>query len=203
MAKRAREPYFWIREHGGWAAIRAHWLFALIVVIVLGVPTASLLTAPRSRPLLVVESMVMLGAWWLAIRGLFDDPPPGMAPYFDRRIGDIHSYSRGKIIARRCRELDVVAQSAGVPTLSSFGFADDFDGEELVWHSTADGLRTFEALRDHVSRAAPDDVTLLEELDAIIDALEKAKQRSASFCLLITAPFTNAMEHERRKGSFF
>jgi hypothetical protein len=137
-----------------------------------------------------------------ALCGALDDPLPGLAPYFDKPIGDIDTYSRGQAIASRCPELDDLAVREGVRTVSSFGFSDDFRGETLTWHDAADGIDTFVALKDVLSRTAPQSVALRDELDLVINALEKARAKSARFCLLITYGFTNAMEHEQRKGSF-
>ena len=185
------------------AAIRHRWGCALLVVLVLGTTTLAIILSSRPPVHRIVEGIVVAFLWWLAVGGLLEDPPPGMAPYFDRRIGDIHTYSRGKTIAARCPELDKIAEAAGVHPVSFFGFSDDFLGETVTWHHIADGLATFTTIRSQAAAGEPEGSELLEDLDLVIDALQKAEAKSARFCLIITAGSTNAMEHEQRKGSFF
>lgn len=203
MRKRQRRPYFWIRRHGGLAAIRHRWGCALLIVLVLGITTLAIALSSRPPARRIVEGIIVTFLWWLAVGALLDDPPPGMAPYFDRRIGDIHTYSRGKAIAARCPELDRMAEASGVHPISFFGFSDDFQGETVTWHEVADGLSTFTAVRSQVAGHEPEGSELLQDLDLLIDALQKAGDRSARFCLIITVGYTNAMEHEQRKGFFF
>jgi hypothetical protein len=203
MRKRQKRPYFWIRKRGGMAAVCAKWGCALAIVLVLGTTTVALALSSLPPALRLGEALVVVFLWWFAMRSLLDDPLPGLAPYFDRPIGDIHTYSRGHLIALRCPELDDVAITAGAKAISFFGFSDDFRGEPLSWHDTTEGLKTFLTLKQELAHSEPQGSTLLEELGLVIDALQKAQAKSARFCLLITYGYTNAMEHEQRKGSFF
>lgn len=203
VRRRTRRPYFWIRRHGGMATIRHRWGCALLILLVLGTTTLAIALSSRPPARRLIEGIVVAFLWWLAVRALLEDPPPGMAPYFDRQIGDIHTYPRGKAIAARCPELDRIAEASGVHPISFFGFADDFHGEPVTWHDVADGLSTFTAVRSRVAAHEPEGSELLQDLDFVIDALQKAGAKAARFCLIITAAYSNAMEHEQRKGSFF
>ncbi len=185
-------PYFWLREQGRAGCV-------VMACILLGIPAAGLiLWPPAFWALLGQGAMIALLALYFAAAILYD-PPYGIAPYFDRRVGDLHTYGHGATISRLCPELDRLAGENGVRTVSSFGFDDEWRGEAMTWHDPADGLRTFETIR----RCLPEPGPLSAELDLVIDALRKAEAKGARFCLLITDGFTNGMEHEQRKGSFF
>ncbi len=129
-----------------------------------------------------------------------------IVPYFDRKIGDIDTFGRGHALARNCRLLDRLAMEAGLPTVSSFGFADDMASERPRWHSPLEGLRTFRHLRDHlVGPVRGDPSCLALDIAKVIDALEKAAAIAASFCLLLrpTAGGMSGREMDQRLGTFF
>jgi hypothetical protein len=131
----------------------------------------------------------------------------GIGPYFQQRLGDIHTFARGLAIARSCQELDELAVKLGLIPLSTFGYNDDFAGEELTWHAPELGLATVSGLLTAL-RANPqtirEPVQVIEELAAVERALQIASDRGIPFCLLLyTAGATNSMEWEQRKGSCF
>lgn len=184
--------------------MRANIGFASVAFLILGTATVSLLLSSLSPFLRAGEGVVLGILWWGAIRGILADPVPGIAPYFERRVGDIHTYSRGKALGMLCPKLDELASTLGINPISSFGFADDFYGGTPVWHDATEGLRTFSALKQELERrGGQQDPALNEEMRLIIEALEKAAAQSIRFCLVIPACYTNGMEHEQRKGSFF
>ncbi len=145
-------------------------------------------------------SCLLWEAWYVARH-------TGIVPYFQERLGDIHTFARGQAIAKTCQALDELAVKLRLAPLSALGFNDDFAGEELTWHPPEQGLATvgglLRALRAN-RHALLDQARVVEELESIEQALRKACDRNVPFCfLLYTAGGTNAMEWEQRKGSCF
>jgi len=143
----------------------------------------------------------------LGILSAFSVAGTTIVPYFQRQLGDIHTFARGHEVAKCCQKLDELALRLGLTPLSAFGFNDDFAGEELAWHAPELGLSTVSGLLlalsqgSHISEKREQLVT---ELTAIEDALRKASDRSVPFCLLVRAGGgTNSMEWEQRKGTCF
>ncbi len=131
-----------------------------------------------------------------------------IVPYFQQTLEDIHTFAQGEAIAKHCQELDAMSLELGVSPLSTFGFNDDFYGEELVWHPADKGLATvtrlIQALRASDPLKLSDQDQVISELVAIENALRKASEQSVMFCLLLrTSGVTNAIEWEQRKGSCF
>ncbi len=128
-------------------------------------------------------------------------------PYFRSQVGDIHTFSKGHHVARHLGELDELARSIEVAPLSTFGWNDDRRGEPLVWHDSAEGLRTVKGLMAALEKedfARADHSGIIEDLKRIAHALDRAQVQGIAFCLLLRhGDTTNAMEHEQRKGSFF
>jgi hypothetical protein len=131
----------------------------------------------------------------------------GIVPYFQQRLGDIHTFASGHAVAKSCQALDEVAVSSGLEPLSAFGFNDDFAGEKLTWHSPHEGLAAVCGLLRALEQGPPPLAgrpQIISELKAIESALQKACDRDIPFCfLLYTAGATNSMEWEQRKGSCF
>ena len=127
----------------------------------------------------------------------------GIAPYFEKPVG-ASTYAEGAEVARSCARLDDLALEVGATPISGFGFNDDLAGETLRWHLAEEGLYTVRALIVAIEPAKTKrDRQLIEELQLIEDALQNAHARGTRFCFLITHGYTNQLEHERRKGSFF
>jgi hypothetical protein len=130
-----------------------------------------------------------------------------IVPYFQKGLGEIHTFARGQAIARSCQALDELAMQLSLCPLSSFGFNDDFAGEELTWHAPEEGLATITGLLTALRNGAHcsgNQAAMIEELAAIEHALRIACERGIPFCLLLyTAGCTNSMEWEQRKGSCF
>jgi hypothetical protein len=110
-----------------------------------------------------------------------------VCPYFESPVGDIETFGHGRALARRHCELDALACRHGVAPLSSFGFADDLEGETLVWHDPADGLATVEALLGALSGPGceiPRREPIVADLKRVADALAKAHAKGIRFCLM-------------------
>lgn len=128
-------------------------------------------------------------------------------PYFERRLGKIHTFLAGQTMARTMNYLDAIATEENVPPLSTFGFADDLRGETLQWHDPKIGLKSIEAIR---RRIADSDVPtavltpLLDDLKKWQQALERAASENIAFCVLLRhGNFTSGHEWDVRKGSAF
>lgn len=127
----------------------------------------------------------------------------GYCPAFEPKIG-VGFDGDGAALFHHAAVLDEIAEEHGLPPLTSF--ADDrepppdFDGhpEELVeaigpwtaWFSPTDGLRCVEglltALEDpHASARIPGLDIVLDDLNALQDALVVAKKKKARFRLEI------------------
>ncbi len=135
-----------------------------------------------------------------------------VTPYFDSkllesRIGGIDTYWSGHCLARHVLELDDLARTLGVTSLSEFGWNDDMCGEALVWHDSAAGLKTVNTLLAHLQGdefSDSEQAGVIDDLKRIADAISRADQAGVRFCLLLQhGNVTNGMEHEMRKGAFF
>jgi hypothetical protein len=138
----------------------------------------------------------------LLISVIRTDHRTSVVPYFDRRVGGIHSFGQGKHVAASCQRLDQLAMAIGVAPLSAFGFDDDYPWGRVRWHDPMDGVKTMDAVLSQLPTDGAK-TPLRIELETIRDALVRAVEAGARFCLILHGPGTNAMEHDRRKGSFF
>jgi hypothetical protein len=136
-----------------------------------------------------------------------------IVPYFSRRIGDYGGESstafvRGRGLHEEASALDERADALGVQRLSSFGFADDFYGQDVRWHSAAGGLATAEALREGPPAAFrsrhPD---LPGDLDALATVLRLAADDGVDFCLTVRIFRKDSLQvvssMEDRQGCFW
>ncbi len=125
-------------------------------------------------------------------------------PYFESKVAEIDTYCSGKSLARHVLDLDEMARGCGVVPLSEFGWNDDFAGEELVWHSSASGLKTVNTLLAQLQIeeiARHEDDGLIDDLKRISHALGRAEQAGIRFCLILEhGDYTNGMEHEQAQG---
>ncbi|MCL4181171.1 MAG: hypothetical protein KJ072_25930 [Verrucomicrobia bacterium] len=100
---------------------------------------------------LLCAAAVVLFGWYGLLRNIKEGFVCRIVPYFESRVATYpdsqpDAFSTGVHLARRCRFLDERAVEAGVSPLSSFGFRDDRDWQQLIWHPASAGLRTVEAL---------------------------------------------------------
>ena len=115
-----------------------------------------------------------------------------IVPYFQERLGDIHTIYQGHNIAKDCRALDELSQQLGVTPLSAFGFNDDFHSEEFTWHPAEKGLAAMTVLIDSLQASdlpnLSDKDRVVKELVSIQNALRIASQRNVMFCFIINPP---------------
>lgn len=128
-------------------------------------------------------------------------------PYFEKSVGNIHTYASGSSIARRINLLDNLAKEANLPIMSSFGYRDSLKNNKLTWYNSDDALPTIKTLLDIINNkpeVIDDSASIKSELEKIHDALTKAKEKDIRFCFVMDfIGYTNLMEHEKREGSFF
>jgi hypothetical protein len=134
-----------------------------------------------------------------------------IVPYFEKRLledpsvpgrADTDPHSRGKELAKHCRQLDGLAVSTQVYLLSHFGFADDFEGEEVTWHDAGDGIHSMAALLDGLDGSALASAREVKvDLQSIAGALQRAQEQEVRFCLILRNGRDNSIE--KRKGSLW
>ncbi len=187
-------------------------LAPFLVASLVGLTCASygFLEAPRALAVTRLVGLLVLSSlfgFWLW-EGLCVARSTTIVPYFERRVGDIHTFGSGSEVAKHCQELDEFSLRLGLTPLSAFGFDDEYFGEKLTWHSAEIGLVTVVGLlqffRENDDRTVSSNGQLIRELVAIEDALRKAAEHGIKFCLLLRiGNVTNAMEWEQRKGTCF
>lgn len=73
----------------------------------------------------------------------------------------------------------------GCEPLSTFGFADDLNGETLIWHDAARGLKTVATLLSRCEAEIEPLMGVKLDLEHLKSALEDAARKNVSFCLLL------------------
>jgi hypothetical protein len=134
-----------------------------------------------------------------------------IVPYFKRPNSGIlagDAFLAGRTLIQHCESLDLLADSLNVPPLSQFGFQDDFDREEIVWHRAADCMRTVDALIAALNSAQSGlcgqrSDALVLDLRKLRAALNRADGSGVEVSLLIrfNRDFVSAREAEYRLGS--
>lgn len=132
-----------------------------------------------------------------------------IVPYFARPLevkdATEAAFTGGRSLYRRITELDRLADSLGVMRLSSFGFADELEEQELRWHDAGHGLRTVRALHAALAES-PSSESVCAELTALATALQAAHDRVVPFSLILRlrGDGGQALMYERsaRRGSF-
>ena len=128
-------------------------------------------------------------------------------PYFRRHVGEINTFLAGEALARHLPFLDDLAAHSEVPPLSTFGFADDLNGEILTWHNPTVGLRTVLRMQHILQESAEDGLdrpAILEDLQKLEHALERAEAQDIPFCLLFRhGNTTSGHEWSVRQGTAF
>ena len=126
-----------------------------------------------------------------------------IALYFEEKVSGSSVWS--EVLARNCTYLDTAAADAGLIPLSSFGFADDFQNETVVWHDPEQGLKTVLGLVQKL-RSNPkivDDANCaISDLTEIEGRLREACKSKTGFCFIFHYDSINGMEVEQRKGHF-
>ncbi len=127
-----------------------------------------------------------------------------VVPYFERRVGEIDTFCRGKSLARRMNEIDAQARALELTPLSDFGWNDDLAGELLVWHEPAEGLATVHALLAFYQDDPAAEHNLIDDLKSLAQALASAEAKAIRFCLLLRhGDVTSGQEWDARKGTCF
>lgn len=128
-------------------------------------------------------------------------------PYFQRHLGGIDTFLAGQTLVRYLNQLDCIAANQCVHPISSFGFADDLLGEQVVWHEPMDGLQSIGAIQSALNQSnIPDTIksALHSDLAKWQHALEHAAAEHVLFCVLLRhGNTTSAHEWDVRQGSAF
>ena len=89
--------------------------------------------------------------------------------------------------------------------LSAFGWNDDLEGEKVVWHDSAEGLKTVNLLLialEQEETGWDDHVETITDLKALAHGLDRADAKGISFSLLLShSTVTNGQEWEARQGT--
>ena len=145
----------------------------------------------------------------LLIPGAVDDAfHVAVLPYFPKSNPGVYgrTFLNGQALARQCVPLDTLARERGLEPLSAFGFADDMEGEPVVWHDAGRGLETVSgllaALRQEPSRV-DDAASVIDDLERIETSLQSARRLGVPFCLLLRRGSTaSGAEMDARQGYF-
>jgi hypothetical protein len=192
-----------VRTTVGYAA----WITGVTLLIACIAVAASLfLNAPPLYAALALAVFLMFGVV-STVGAILDVRVARVIPYFPERIEEIDTYVSGYAIARNLVFLDAFAAANGLRTLSSFGFQDDLRGEELEWHSAADGVEVVNGLMARLDKNTGDIANVeqvTEELAKLRHALQRAASRDIPFCLLLMhGTTTSGHEWSIRKGTAF
>jgi hypothetical protein len=158
-----------------------------------------------------------IGTWGLSRFTNLSIVSVRVLPYFQSEVAETNTFTAGHALARNWERLDRLAAELGYPLLSHFGFADDRDGDTLVWHSATEGVGIVNAIKREVASdpmrwfgrgpSGASDANaneLLSDLDRMSKALARAAERSIPFALVVRlGNGASLMEMAQRKGSFF
>lgn len=125
-----------------------------------------------------------------------------IVPYFQKGEQRIKAttYNSGRAVARQFQLLEQLARKHSLEPLSSFGFEDDLNGETVIWHSAASGLRTVQGLLN-CCKPEVEQARIKEDLCELETALQSALMKDVLFCLLLRhgTSFSGA-EMDARQG---
>jgi hypothetical protein len=182
-------------------------LFGILVFILTVASLVNFVALPSVFSLLAV--ILSVGFTTVIVYGIYrtlrDINTYHVAAYYNKRIGDknINTWLNGEEIYKRMQEIDEICVIKGVTKLTEFGFYDDKDGEEVIWHNPSQGLLTLTAIKKHLTANKISHEKLLTEIARLEYALSKAAEKDIQFSLLLwpVNSSTNAMEWENRKGT--
>jgi hypothetical protein len=135
-----------------------------------------------------------------------------IVPYFARQIGEYggkssRAFVRGCGLYREIVALENLAGTLGVTPLSTFGFADDYYGQEVRWHAASEGVKTVEALRPALGGRSPAELDAAQDLEALASVLRLAADDGVDFCLALRIRRKDSLQvvssMERRQGRFW
>jgi hypothetical protein len=141
-----------------------------------------------------------------AIASFFDNYVQ-IIPYFQRPLRGIDTFLAGHTLVLFLNQLDRIAEQQNVRTISSFGFADDLQGEQVIWHEPHVGLQTILAIQNAVRQLNVPQATarlLIADLSKWQQALERACAEQVLFSVLLRhGNSTSGHEWDVRQGSAF
>jgi hypothetical protein len=134
-----------------------------------------------------------------------------IVPYFEARVRIADSFKddpffSGYAMARHCKELDRLARRHDRPTLSSFGFKDEFLGGWPDWHDPAKGLEAIDFLIKNMPRTS-ELRAVRSDLEKLIEPLRSSAIKDIRFCLVIRCGYDDVVSlskmENRNKGSYW
>ena len=137
---------------------------------------------------------------------------PRIVPYFKQELepyggSTMAAFLRGRDLYREFLALEDLATGLGVAPLSVFGFSHDLYEQEVRWHTPSDGLRTVEAVRQHVGARSNAPPAVIKDLDALTAILRVAAERNVQFSLVLRLHAKDSMQgvctREVRQGSYW
>ncbi len=126
---------------------------------------------------------------------------PLLALYFENEVSGDWVWS--KVLARRCTDLDALASETS--RLSSFGFADDMNGETVIWHTPERGIETVEQLLQKLRnepQLLQESAVIIADLENMRARLHKACETGTRFSLIFHYAVVSGAEIDQRKGHF-
>lgn len=164
--------------------------------------------APGASAAILFGFSLFLGGYFVGCLIFWPFASARLVPYFERSLNSKtrEAFKRGFALAREFDGLECRASQLGVTPLSAFGFGDDMLGQAVVWHTADTGLKTVRALVASTQQEALAS-TLMEDLQALEAALEKAEAAAVGFSFVLRlgsdANGPQNAELYQRKGSFW
>lgn len=157
---------------------------------------------------ILIGFSLYLGAYFVVALWFWPLASARLVPYFEKPLNSTarEAFKRGFALVQEFDRLERQASQLGVMPLSTFGFGDDMLGQAVVWHTADGGLRTVRALVASSQQEALDP-NLLEDLQALELALEKAEAAAVRFSFVVRlGSDKNGIQNAelcQRKGSFW
>ncbi len=164
--------------------------------------------APRLMGVICCGDVIVFLGYLLCLSGLSCTLCRGqVVPYFEHCVGEIDTFCHGQSLLRNLAELDRIAREVLVAPLSDFGWGDDMLGQNVVWHEPTAGLKTVKSLLAQLQSedlARPNAAGIIDDLERIAHALERAAAEGCRFSLLLRySDATNGQEWDIRQGTCF
>ena len=183
------------------------WMFGgpLLLAVMIGFLAVAVLNLWTRQYVFAIVSAVLFGVVLrLVITVIGSNTSVRIIPYFSGRVTEADTYLHGKALALNSRLLDEIAETASTTPLSAFGFNDDMQREQLIWHDPTNGIRTVEFLSQdvRVNRGRYVNASELQsDLARLEGALRATQKLGLQFCLLVRiGDSVSAMEMNRRRG---
>ncbi len=159
---------------------------------------------------IAVASPISLASWvgafflyLLLMLCIYVTSKPKLVLYFEAKVPGSWVWSAP--LSRNCVGLDQICEQLGIEAFTSFGFTDEWSSKPMVWHVPEKGLEIVTALI-HYLRANPaalkEASAVLEDLQKMRNRLREAQSNCVRFCFILHEGSMNAMEFEKRRGSF-